>query len=126
MQYETEYIFELASNNGTISILKYESPTLKEKSLVLKTEINACKRVEGLTLTLASGEVLSFKNSEITCEKLQDGKSKLKSTLLLTSELYEKLSKSDLVHFNIGTFDVPVKFKEEGEDFKGLFVFAKQ
>ena len=91
-QYQTEYTFSLTANNSTISMLTYKSPTLKENSLVLTTEIEQCKRFEGLTLVLTSGETLSFKNSNIDCEKLPNGKSKLTSTLILTPQLYKQLS----------------------------------
>lgn len=125
LQYQTEYMFELAANNATLAILKYDSPSLKETSLVLTTEVEACKRFDGLTLYLASGEELSFKNSVIDCEKLDSGKSKLTSSLLLTDELIKKMSESDLLGFNIGTVAVKATFKEEGENFQLLFKFAK-
>lgn len=125
LEYQTEYVFELASNNATLAIFKYDSPSLKETFLVLSTEVESCKRFDGLTLYLASGEEISFKNSVIDCEKSDSGKSKLTSTLRLTDELIEKLSKSDLIRFNIGTVDVTATFKEEGENFQLLFKFAK-
>ena len=119
-QYQTEYTFSLTANNSTISMLTYKSPTIKETSLVLSTEIEQCKRFEGLTLVLTSGETLSFKDSEIECESPPNGKRKLTSTLLLPPELYKKLSKLELKNFNIGTIYVPAEFKEQGESFKEL------
>lgn len=124
-QYQAEYTFSLIANNSTISMLTYKSPTLKETSLVLTTEIVQCKRFEGLTLVLTSGETLSFKNSKIDCEKLPNGKSKLTSTLLLTPQLYKQLSETELRKFHIGTVEVPVSFKEEGENFKMIFDVSK-
>ena len=119
-QYEHEFSFELAANNGKISILKYDKPTVRETYLILTTEIEMCRRFEGLTLFFKSGETLSFKDSEIECESLPNGKRKLTSTLLLLPELYKKLSKSELKSFNIGTIYGPAKFKEQGETFKEL------
>ena len=118
--YEHEFSFELAANNGTISILKYDTPTVRESYLILTTEIEMCRRFEGLTLFFKSGETLSFKDSEIECESLPNGKRKLTSTLLLPPELYKKLSKLELKSFNIGTIYVPAEFKEQGESFKEL------
>lgn len=124
-QYQTEYTFSITANNSTISMLTYKSPTIKETSLVLSTEIEQCKRFEGLTLVLTSGETLSFKNSKIDCEKLPNGMSKLTSTLLLTPQLYKQLSETELLKFQIGTVEVPVAFKEEGENFKMIFDVSK-
>lgn len=124
LQYQSEYIFELLQNS-TVSILKYDSPTLKETALKLSTEVATCKRFDGLTLVLSTGEVLSFKNSIIECEKLPNGKSELTSVLLLTPELYTKLANSEIIKFNIGTVEVPVQFKEKGENFKMLFDVSK-
>ena len=124
-QYQTEYTFSLTANNSTISMLTYKSPTVKETSLVLHTEIQQCKRFEGLSLVLASGEMLSFKNSKIDCEKLTNGKSKLTSTVVLTPQLYKQLSEAELIKFYIGTVEVPVTFKEEGENFKMIFDVSK-
>lgn len=112
-QYQTEYTFSITANNSTISMLTYKSPTIKETSLVLSTEIEQCKRFEGLTLVLTSGETLSFKNSKIDCEKLPNGMSKLTSTLLLTPQLYKQLSETELLKFQIGTVEVPVALKKK-------------
>lgn len=119
-QYEHEFSFELAENNGKISILKYDTPTVRDTYLILTTEIEMCRRFEGLTLFFKSGETLSFKYSEIECESLPNGKRKLTSTLVLPPELYKKLSKLELKNFNIGTIYVPAEFKEQGESFKEL------
>ena len=119
-QYEHEFSFELAENNGTISILKYETPTVRETYLILTTEIEICRRSEGMTLFFKSDETLSFKDSEIECESLPNGKRKLTSTLLLPPELYKKLWEIELKSFNIGTIYVPADFKEDGESFEEL------
>lgn len=126
LQYQTEFIFELQANNGTISISKYDSQTLTETSLVFTTEIRIMNNAKGLTLYLSSGEVLSFKNSINTCEPLDNGNFKLSSSIILSPDLYKKLSQTDLLSFQIGLIKVQAKFKEEGENFKELFSVAER
>lgn len=125
LQYQTEFFFELQTNNGTISISKYDSPTLTETSLVFTTEIRIMNNAKGLTLYLSSGEVLSFKNSINTCKPLDNGNFKLNSSIILSPDLYEKISQTDLLSFQIGLIKVQAKFKEEGENFKTLFSVAE-
>lgn len=121
LQYQTEYQSDLVLNNSTIAVCKYNSPILKEISLVLSTETKRCTPQEGLTLTLQTGEILSLKNSTITCDKISSGKNKLTSTLLLTPELYEKLSNIEITTFQIGSVKVAVDYKIKGENLNNLF-----
>ena len=96
---QNDYEFLLMSNNSAIRISKYKSSTINEISLILKTEADACNPNSGIILILNSGEKLSFENIKVSCSESETKKYNLTGSLILTSELYNKLSKSEIKEF---------------------------
>ena len=119
--FETMLIF----NNSSIVISKYKSATINEVTLIFKTETEACTNNNGISLTLFSGEKLNFEDSKISCSELETKKYKLTSSLILTPELYKKISQTEIIEFNLGGVKVPVNYLEKGENLKGLFKFSE-
>ena len=115
----------LISNNSSIVLSKYKSKTINEIALIFKTETDACNNNHGINLTLFSGEKLNFENSKITCSESETKKYKLSRSLILTPELYKKLSQTEIKEFNLGGVTVPVNYLQKDEDLKGLFKFSE-
>jgi hypothetical protein len=46
-------------------------------------------------------------------------------SIILTPELYKKLSESEITEFRLGNQKVPVVYKEKEENLKGLFKFSE-
>jgi hypothetical protein len=91
----------------------------------LKTETEACTAKNGITLTLFSGEKLYFDTILVACNQLETEKYKLSSSFILTPDLYNKLSQTEIVEFTLGDVIIPVHFKEKGENLRGLFKFSE-
>ncbi|MBN8565152.1 MAG: hypothetical protein J0M25_00255 [Flavobacteriales bacterium] len=123
--YQHDYESQLIQENSSIIISKYKSSTLNEISLVLKTESKRCPDGYGIELTLSDGEVLKFDNLEVNCTPSETRKFNLMGSIILTPELYTKLSKSEIKEFRLGNQTVPVVFKEKEENLKGLFKFSE-
>ncbi|HRE79387.1 MAG TPA: hypothetical protein PLL09_16340 [Flavobacterium sp.] len=123
--YQNDYESELVYENSSIIISKYKSSTINEISLVLKTEAKKCPDSNGIHLTLSDGEVLKFDNLEINCTTLEAGRFNLMGSIILTPELYKKLSESEINEFRLGNQKVPVVYKEKEESLKGLFKFSE-
>lgn len=123
--YQNDYEAELVHENSSIIISKYKSSTLNEISLLLKTEAKRCPDGYGIQLTLSDGEVLKFDNLEVNCTPSETRKFNLMGSIILTPELYTKLSKSEIKEFRLGNQTVPVDFKEKEENLKGLFKFSE-
>jgi thioredoxin-related protein len=115
----------LVSNNSSIVISKYKSSTINEITLILKTETETCNDNHGISLTLFTGEKLNFKNNKIACSESEKKRYKLSGSLILTPELYNKLSQTEIIEFNLGGVIVPVNFKEKGENLRALFKFSE-
>jgi hypothetical protein len=115
----------LKSNNSSIVISKYKTKTINEITLIFKTETDSCNNNEVISLTLLSGEKLNFENSKITCTKSETKKYNLSGNLILTTELYNKLSQTEITEFNLGGITVPVNYLEKEEDLKGLFKLSE-
>lgn len=123
--YQHDYESELLQENSSIIISKYKSSTINEISLVLKTQAKKCPDSNGIHLTLSDGEVLKFDNLEINCTTLEAGRFNLMGSIILTQELYKKLSESEITAFRLGNQKVPVVYKEKEENLKGLFKFSE-
>jgi hypothetical protein len=123
--YQNDYESQLIQENSSIIISKYKSSTINEISLVLKTEAKRCSDGYGIQLTLSDGEVLNFDNLEVNCTPSETRKFNLMGSIILTPELYTKLSKSEIKEFRLGNQTVPVVFKEKEENLKGLFKFSE-
>jgi hypothetical protein len=123
--YQQDYETELVYKNSSIVISKYKSPTINEVSLVLKTEANKCPDGKGIELTLSNGEVLRFDSLEVTCTPSEARKFSVKGNIVLTPELYKKLSDSEITEFRLGNHKVPVVYKEKEENLKALFKFSE-
>lgn len=123
--YQNDYESELVYENSSIIISKYKSSTINEISLVLKTDAKKCPDSNGIHLTLSDGEVLKFDNLEINCTTLEAGRFNLMGSIILTPELYKKLSESEINEFRLGNQKVPVVYKEKEESLKGLFKFSE-
>lgn len=123
---QRDYEVSLVANNSSITISKYKSTTINEISLLFKTETAICREYDEINLTLFSGEKLHFDNAKIYCSELETKKYKLIGSLLLTTELYNKLSQTEIISFELGEVKIPVEFKEEGENLRGLFKFSEQ
>jgi len=123
--YQQDFESLLISNNSSIVISKYKSPEITEVSLILKTEVETCHENNGISLTLFSGEKLNFENIKIICSESERKKNELSGSLILTPELYNKLSQTEIVEFDLGGVTVPVKFKNNGENLKELFKFSE-
>ena len=123
--YQHDYESQLIQENSSIIISKYKSSTINEISLVLKTEAKRCSDGYGIQLTLSDGEVLKFDNLEVNCTPSETRKFNLMGSIILTPELYTKLSKSEIKEFRLGNQTVPVVFKEKEENLKGLFKFSE-
>lgn len=123
--YQNDYESELVHKNSSIIISKYKSSTINEISLVLKTQAKKCPDSNGIHLTLSDGEVLKFDNLEVNCTALEAGRFNLIGSIILTPELYKKLSESEISAFRLGNQKVPVVYKEKEENLKGLFKFSE-
>ncbi len=123
--YQTSFESLLILNNSSIEISRYKSPTINEITLILKTETEACTAKNGITLTLFSGEKLYFDTILVACNQLETEKYKLSSSFILTPDLYNKLSQTEIVEFTLGDVIIPVHFKEKGENLRGLFKFSE-
>jgi hypothetical protein len=123
--YQTSFESLLILNNSSIEISRYKSPTINEITLILKTETEACTEKNGITLTLFSGEKLYFDTILVACNQLETEKYKLSSSFILNSDLYNKLSQTEIVEFTLGDVIIPVHFKEKGENLRGLFKFSE-
>ena len=123
--YQTSFESLLILNNSSIEISRYKSPTINEITLILKTETEACTEKNGITLTLFSGEKLYFDTILVACNQLETEKYKLSSSFILTPDLYNKLSQTEIVEFTLGDVIIPVHFKEKGENLRGLFKFSE-
>jgi len=123
--YQKRFESLLILNNSSIEISRYKSPTINEITLILKTETEACTAKNGITLTLFSGEKLYFDTILIACNQLETEKYKLSSSFILNSDLYNKLSQTEIVEFTLGDVIIPVHFKEKGENLRGLFKFSE-
>lgn len=123
--HQNDYESELVHENSSIIISKYKSSTINEISLVLKTKAKKCPDSNGIHLTLSDGEVLKFDNLEINCTTLEAGRFNLMGSIILTPELYKKLSESEINEFRLGNQKVPVVYKEKEESLKGLFKFSE-
>lgn len=117
---QNDYELTLTKKNSTITISNYKTSTINENSLVLKTEADNCNQTNGIYLTLSNGEVLSFDNNKATCTETETKKYSLIGTIILTPELYKKLSQIEIIEFRFGKLKVPVEFKEKGENLRGL------
>ncbi|UMY65427.1 MULTISPECIES: hypothetical protein [unclassified Flavobacterium] len=115
----------LTSNNSSIVISKYKSSTLTEITLIFKTETDVCDNSNGIHLTLFTGEKLDFENAKISCSELGAKKFKLMGSIVLTPELYKKLSQTEITDFRLGNTNVPVNFREKGENLIALFKFSE-
>lgn len=122
---QRDYEFTLVSNNSYIVLSKYKSAKINETTLLLKTETEGCAKNQGIYLTLATGENLQFKNAQITCEVAESKKHKLTGSFIVTPELYNKLSKTEILEFKLGDVTVPVQFREKEENLRTLFHFAE-
>lgn len=122
---QNDYESMLKWNNSSIRISKYKSATINENKLILKTETEICNETKGISLTLSNGEVLNFENTKVTCSKLETGKYDLTGSFILTPELYNKLSQTEITEFRLGKIKVPVDFKEKGENLQQLFKFSE-
>ena len=100
--YQHNYESQLIQENSSIIISKYKSSTINEISLVLKTEAKRCSDGYGIQLTLSDGEVLKFDNLEVNCTPSETRKFNLMGSIILTPELYTKLSKSEKGIINNG------------------------
>lgn len=123
--YQKRYESLLILNNSSIEISRYKSPTINEITLILKTETEACTAKNGITLTLFSGEKLYFDTILVACNQLETEKYKLSSSFILSPDLYNKLSQTEIVEFTLGDVIIPVHFKEKGENLRGLFKFSE-
>jgi len=123
--YQKSFESLLILNNSSIEISRYKSPTINEITLILKTETEACTAKNGITLTLFSGEKLYFDTILVACNQLETEKYKLSSSFILTPDLYNKLSQTEIVEFTLGDVIIPVHFKEKGENLRGLFKFSE-
>lgn len=123
--YQQEYQSELMQKNSSITLSKYNSSTINEISLVLKTEAKRCPNGNGIELTLSDGEVLRFDSLEINCTPSEETKFNLTGSIVLTPELYKKLSQTEITEFRLDNLNVPVVYKEKEEDLKGLFKFSE-
>ena len=123
--YQTSFESLLILNNSSIEISRYKSPTINEITLILKTETEACTAKNGITLTLFSGEKLYFDTILVACNQLETEKYKLSSSFILSPDLYNKLSQTEIVEFTLGDVIIPVHFKEKGENLRGLFKFSE-
>lgn len=123
--YQTSFESLLILNNSSIEISRYKSPTINEITLILKTETEACTEKKGITLTLFSGEKLYFDTILLACNQLETEKYKLSSSFILSPDLYNKLSQTEIVEFTLGDVIIPVHFKEKGENLRGLFKFSE-
>ena len=123
--YQTRFESLLILNNSSIEISRYKSPTINEITLILKTETEACTAKNGITLTLFSGEKLYFDTILVACNQLETEKYKISSSFILNSDLYNKLSQTEIVEFTLGDVIIPVHFKEKGENLRGLFKFSE-
>jgi hypothetical protein len=123
--YQTNYECTLVGNNSAIALSKYNSPTIQETKLVLKTQALECQRTLGIVLTLASGEEITFKNAVVDCTLLDGGGYAVTGEIVLTELFYKKLSQAEIIAFTLGTLQVPVVFRDAGEDLKGLFKISE-
>jgi hypothetical protein len=123
--YQTSFESLLILNNSSIEISRYKSPTINEITLILNAETEACTAKNGITLTLFSGEKLYFDTILVACNQLETEKYKLSSSFILTPDLYNKLSQTEIVEFTLGDVIIPVHFKEKGENLRGLFKFSE-
>lgn len=123
--YQTSFESLLILNNSSIEISRYKSPTINEITLILKTETEACTAKNGITLTLFSGEKLYFDTILVACNQLETEKYKISSSFILSPDLYNKLSQTEIVEFTLGDVIIPVHFKEKGENLRGLFKFSE-
>lgn len=123
--YQTDFSMDLIGNHSSIGISKYKSPTIKDSRIIFNTEIASCDKSNGIELVLSTGETLYFENARIACVPMENGNFHLYGSLLLTIELYHKLSQIEILDFKLGTTKVPVVFKEKGENLKVLFKFSE-
>ena len=124
-QFQSDFEMELVPNNSSIVLSRYKTSTINEVTLQFKTETNYCNDYKVLLITLESGEKLKFDTALIDCDKVDAKKNILIAKLLLTEELYAKLSQTEIVDFEIGNVKIPVKYKERGENLKALFKFSE-
>lgn len=124
--YLQEFESELLLNGSSIRVSKYKSATINETSLKLITEKAVCNDAHGVVLTLLSGEKLTFADAKVSCVPSETKKNKLTGNIILTPELYKKLSQTEIVKFELGGVSVPVHYKEKGENLKGLFKMSEE
>jgi hypothetical protein len=116
--YQTEFSMDLIRKHSTISISKYKSPTITESKIIFNTETTSCDNSNGIELVLSTGETLHFENARIACVPTENSNFHLYGSLLLTTELYDKLSQIEILVIKLGTVKYPVVFKEKGENLK--------
>ena len=123
--YQTSYESALEGNNNAIAISKYKSKTLLETKLVLKTQSVERLRTLGISLTLASGEEITFEKAVVDCTLVDSGGYLMTGEIVLTDTLYKKLSQEEISAFTVGTQIVQVVYRDAGEDLKGLFKISE-
>ncbi|RAR49849.1 hypothetical protein [Flavobacterium lacus] len=123
--YQNDYEAELMHENSSIVISKYKSSTVNEISLILKTEAKKCPDTKGIYLTLSDGEVLRFDNLEVNCSTSNMKNFFLNGNVILSEELYLRLSQTEIKEFSLGNHSVPVVYKEKEENLKGLFKISE-
>lgn len=70
--------------------------------LLLKVETSYCSEPEqGVYLKLTNNKILIYENSGVSCERITPAKYLLKSTLPLTPELKEMLSKYSIEYLGL-------------------------
>lgn len=124
-QFQIDYEMELAKHGSSIVISTYDSPTQRDKSLILRTTSHDCAGLKGVRIRLLNGDNLIFDNIAIECGPFAPNRGNASATILLTDALQAQLEGQEIYEFTLGNISVPVKFKEPNENFTALQKWAK-
>ncbi|RZJ70493.1 hypothetical protein [Flavobacterium sp.] len=114
-QFQIDYEMVLTKPGSSISISTYNSPTEKDKTLVLGTSAANCAGDKGVRIRLANGEIIDYKDIAIECTPAIPDRPNVKARILLTPELEAKLDGQEISEFTLGGILTKVKFKDTNE-----------
>ena len=115
----------LLKKGSSLTISRYDSEAGEEITLILRSEVQDCLHAKGIFLTLSNGELLAFDDADVMCRFNGDAM-ELSGAIVVTPEIYQKLSQFELTEYKLGIVLIVVEFQNEGESLKRLLEFSER
>ncbi|WP_298155615.1 hypothetical protein [Flavobacterium sp.] len=90
-----------------------------ERKIVFTTNVPKCNSLKGVYVRLSNYDILGFEAYNLLCEDLPGGGYALSGSIALTDNLYDTLSKYEIVEFNLGGVGVLVHL-EYYDEFRSM------